>query len=176
MGEKLVGDDFARGAQLVDGASEIDGVPEDDGGDREIEARGAVALILESPIADLAEAMKEHGPLESVVRLALVEAGAGAPAQCGVADPVEREQRALQASDFPQRFGDGVLARIGGEASHERRGRDGSGLDRRARAQDFIPGIADDTHVDCPADDRRERFVFRAGVQDIAALIHEACI
>ena len=31
MGEKLVGDDFARGAQLVDGASEIDGVPEDDG-------------------------------------------------------------------------------------------------------------------------------------------------
>ena len=71
--------------------------------------------------------MKEHGPLESVVRLALVEAGVGAAAQGGVADPVEREQRALQASDFPQRLGDGVLPRIGGETAHERRRRDGSG-------------------------------------------------
>ena len=42
MGDKLVGNDFAAGAQLIDGAAEIDGVPEDDGGDGEIEAGGAV--------------------------------------------------------------------------------------------------------------------------------------
>ena len=106
VGDELIGNGFAAGTQLVDGASEIDGVLENDGGDREIEARSAVALILESPIADFAEAMKEHGPLESVVRLALVEAGVGAAAQGGVADPVEREQSALQASDFPQRLGE----------------------------------------------------------------------
>ena len=77
VGDELIGDGFAAGTQLVDGASEIDGVPEDDGGDGEIEAGGAVALVFERPVADFAEAMKEHGPLEGVVRLALVEAGVG---------------------------------------------------------------------------------------------------
>ena len=46
-------------------------------------------------------------------------------------------------------------------------------LDRRARAQDFIPVVADDTDVDRAADDGRQRFVFRAGVQDIEPSIGE---
>src|SRR5271165_6119148 len=46
VGEKLVGDDFAARAQLIDGAAEIDGVPEDDGGDGEIETGGAIALAV----------------------------------------------------------------------------------------------------------------------------------
>ena len=100
VGEKLVGNDFAARAQLVDGAAEIDGVPENDGGDGEIEAGGAVALVFEGAVADFAEAMEEHGAREGVARLALVEAGVGPPAQGGVADPVEREQRALQPPDF----------------------------------------------------------------------------
>ena len=52
MSEKLVWDDFSARTQLIDGAAEINGVPKDDGGDGEIEARGAVTLVLESPIAD----------------------------------------------------------------------------------------------------------------------------
>ena len=39
MSEKIVGNDFATRAQLIDGAAEIDGVPKDDCGDGEIEAR-----------------------------------------------------------------------------------------------------------------------------------------
>jgi hypothetical protein len=79
MGEKIVGDGFAARAQLIDGAAEVDGVPEDDRSDREVEARGAVALIFEGAVADFAKTMKEHGSLESVVRLAFVEARIGAP-------------------------------------------------------------------------------------------------
>ena len=100
MGEKLIRDDFATRAQFVDGATEIDGIPEDDGGDGEIETGGAVALILEGPIADFAEAVKEYGARERIARLTLIETGIGPPAQDGVADPVEREQSALQAADF----------------------------------------------------------------------------
>ena len=91
MGEKLVGNNFTSQTQLVDGATEIDGVPEDNGGDGEIEAGGAVALVFEGPVADFAEAMKEHGARQRVPRFAFVEAGVGPPAQSGVADPVERE-------------------------------------------------------------------------------------
>ena len=61
MREQFVRDDFAARAQLADCAAEIDGVPEDDGGDGEIEAGGTVALVFESPVADFAEAMEEHG-------------------------------------------------------------------------------------------------------------------
>ena len=39
MSEKIVGNDFAARAQLIDGAAEIDGVPKDDCGDGEIEAK-----------------------------------------------------------------------------------------------------------------------------------------
>jgi len=44
--------------------------------------------------------VKEHGAREGVARFALVETGVGPPAQGRVADPVEREQRALQTADF----------------------------------------------------------------------------
>ena len=80
VSEKLVGNDFAARAQLFDGAAEIDGVPKDDGGDGEIEARGAIALVFEGPIADFAEAVEEHGAGEGVARFALVETGVGPPA------------------------------------------------------------------------------------------------
>jgi len=68
VSEKLVGNDFAARTQFGDNAAEIDGVPEDDGGDGKVEAGGAVALIFESPIADFAEAMEEHGAREGVAR------------------------------------------------------------------------------------------------------------
>ena len=100
MGKQLIRNDFAARTQFVDGAAEIEGVPENDGGDGEIEARGAIALVFERAITDFAEAMKEHGSRERIARLALVEPGVGSPAQPGIADPVECEQSALQATDF----------------------------------------------------------------------------
>jgi hypothetical protein len=48
MGEKRVGQKYALSTKLGDGAAEIDGIPEGDGGDREVETRGPVALIFEA--------------------------------------------------------------------------------------------------------------------------------
>jgi hypothetical protein len=47
------------GAKLGDGEAEIDGVPEGDGGDREVETRGPVALIFEGAVPDLAVTMEK---------------------------------------------------------------------------------------------------------------------
>ena len=129
MGEKLVGNVFAARAQLIDGAAEIDGVPEDDGGDGEVEAGCAVALVFEGAVTDFAEAVEEHGAFEGVVRLALVEPGIGSPTQSRVADPVEREQRALQTADFLERLSERVLTRISRQTAQDRRRRDSAGLD-----------------------------------------------
>ena len=47
-------------AKLGDGAAEIDGVPEGDGGDREVETRGPVALVFEGAVPDLAVTMEKQ--------------------------------------------------------------------------------------------------------------------
>ena len=84
MGEQIVGDVFPFGSQRVDDFFEIDSVPQNDGGDYEVEAPGAVALIFVGAVADFAEPMETDGPGQSVVRLALVEAGGDASTQSGV--------------------------------------------------------------------------------------------
>src|SRR5271157_1016838 len=173
VGEKLVRNDFAARAQLVDGAAEIDGIPENDGGDGEIEAGSAVALVFEGPVPDFPEAMKEHGARESVARLSFIEAGIGPPPQGGIADPVEREQSALQTADFAKRLGERVLPGIGGKTAQDRRRRYGSGFDRGRQAQDFFPIVGDDALVDRPSNQGIERFVSRARADDIEPTVGE---
>jgi hypothetical protein len=50
---QLIGRSFGLGAKLGDGVVEVDGVPEDDGGDREVEAGGTVALVFEGAVPDI---------------------------------------------------------------------------------------------------------------------------
>ena len=109
MSEQIVTDPFAIGAQFGNGMAEIDRIPKDDRRDDEIETRSAVALIFERPVADFAKAMKGP-PRERVTRLSLVEAGVRPPAQSGVADPVEREERAFEPSYFPKCFRQRILS------------------------------------------------------------------
>jgi hypothetical protein len=59
------------GAKLGDGAAEIDGVPEGDGGDREVETRGPVALIFEGAIPDPAVTMEGRARASPLLFLAL---------------------------------------------------------------------------------------------------------
>ena len=73
MGEQFIGQRFAFGAKLGNGVTEVDGVPKDDGGDREVETRGPVALVFEGAVPDLAVAMEKQGAGERVPGLALVE-------------------------------------------------------------------------------------------------------
>jgi hypothetical protein len=42
--------------------AEVDGVPEDDGGDREVQAGGTVALVFEGAVPDLAVTMEMFQP------------------------------------------------------------------------------------------------------------------
>ena len=82
-------------AEHGDGPLQIAGVPQDDGGDDQVEAGGAMLLVLVGPITNLAQAMNEHGAGEAVAGLAFVQFLAGRAAQLGLLDPVEREQGAL---------------------------------------------------------------------------------
>ena len=61
----------------ADGAAEIDGVPKGDGGDREVETRGPVALIFEGAVPDLAVTMEKQGTGQRVSGLAFVEPSVG---------------------------------------------------------------------------------------------------
>jgi hypothetical protein len=67
----------ALDAKLGDGAAEIDGVPKGDGGDREVETRGPVALIFEGAVPDLAVTMEKQGTGQRVSGLAFVEPSVG---------------------------------------------------------------------------------------------------
>jgi hypothetical protein len=77
VGEQLIRQRLALGAKLCNGTAEVDGVPKDDGGDREVEARGTVALIFEGTVPDFAVTMEKQGAGERVSGLALVETGIG---------------------------------------------------------------------------------------------------
>jgi hypothetical protein len=58
--QQRVGQNFALDAKLGEGVAEIDGVPEGDGGDREAETRGPIALVFEGAVPDLAVTMEKQ--------------------------------------------------------------------------------------------------------------------
>jgi hypothetical protein len=55
------------------GSLQVDGVPQDDGSGQQGQAAGAVALLVEVSVADLAEAVEEHGARQRVAGFTLVE-------------------------------------------------------------------------------------------------------
>ena len=58
--------------QRPDRLFEITSVPQDDGGHEEIEAGGAIGLVLEPPVAQLAELVEEERASERVAGFSLV--------------------------------------------------------------------------------------------------------
>jgi hypothetical protein len=69
------------------GVFDIDGVPEDNGGNNQVEAVGAVILVIDCPVPDLAEPVQEYGALESVAGLPDVQHGKISPPQRRVVEP-----------------------------------------------------------------------------------------
>ncbi len=55
-------------AEGVRGSVKVDSVPEDDNRGEQGESAGPVALLLETAVADLSEAMEEYGPGQSAGR------------------------------------------------------------------------------------------------------------
>src|SRR3954447_8000619 len=139
LGQQLIRDVLSL-AQGGDGASEIPRIPEDNRGDQQVEAGGAMLLVLVGAVADYAQPMDEDRPREAVAGVALVEFLAGRAPHRGVLNPVQREQCALQPSQLAQRCGDAVLPRVGGKLPHDQRRRHGAGADGRDDAKDPRPG------------------------------------
>ena len=140
----------ARVPQRLHRALQIDRVPEHDGGDHQVQAAGAVALVLEAPVAQLAQPVEEHRPCQRVLGLALVQPDLHAAAQLDALQPVEREQRALDAPQLAQRHRQAVLTRIAAELAQHQRGGHRALLDRRGQPQDLVPVGADLLEVDVP--------------------------
>ena len=113
-------DGMAVAAQSVRCPFQIDRVPQHDGRRHQIETAGPVALLLETAVADFAQAVEEHGTGQRVARLALVQPGMHAAAQLDALQPVQDEQRALDATQLAKGDGQAVLARVAAElAQHQ---------------------------------------------------------
>ena len=70
-------------------------------------------------VPQLAALMEVDGALEGVVRLALVQSDLDPTSHPGVRGPVDHEQGAFDAADFPQGRRQLVLARVRGELAQD---------------------------------------------------------
>jgi len=139
MGQGFVFDGDAMLAEGGDGAFQVHGGPKDDGCNDQIEPAGAVALIFEATVAQVALAIEEDGAGESVPGFTLVEPYLHTPTQFRVFHPFQHEEGALDTPDFAKRGVQAVLSRVACEfADYERSGHrpmsDGSG-----EAQNLLP-------------------------------------
>lgn len=66
----------------------------------QIEAAGAISLLLETAVSDFAQSVEEHSPRQGVTRFALVQSGMDTAAQLNILQPVQDKQRALDAPQF----------------------------------------------------------------------------
>jgi hypothetical protein len=67
---------------------------------------------------------------------ALIKLTACLPAQSRVLEPIKREQGALEPTQFTQCRGHTVLSRVGGQLTHDQRGRYRAGSDGGGDPQD----------------------------------------
>ena len=79
---------------------------------QQVEAGDPVVLPFPGSVSQFATLVEIDGALEGMVRLALVQSDLDSPAQAGVRGPVDHEQEAFDAADFPQGGRQLVLARI----------------------------------------------------------------
>ena len=85
-----------------DGLAELQRVPVDDDRDQQVEAGDPVVLSFRGSVSQFAALVEVDRALEGMVSLALVQSNLGASAHVGVRGPVDHEQRAFDAADFPQ--------------------------------------------------------------------------
>ncbi len=105
----------AVATQSTGGTLQIYRVPQHDGRRHQIEAAGPVALLLKTAVADFTQSVEEDRPGQRVARLALIQPRMDAAAQLHALQPIQNEQRALDAPQLAQRHGQAVLARVAAE-------------------------------------------------------------
>ena len=99
------------------------GVPVDDYGRQQVQPCHTVVLTFDGPITDFALPPDAQGVFQGVMGLALVETNLGTALHVGIKQPVDDEERALDAADFTQGKCQLVLAWIGCELFEQLTGR-----------------------------------------------------
>ena len=99
-------------SQHLDSFLQINGVPQDDGGYGKVEPAGLVLEILTKAVSNSATAVEENGASKRVSCFSLVEADCCPLTEIGALYPLQREQRALDPPQLPQRLSEPVLPRI----------------------------------------------------------------
>jgi hypothetical protein len=100
MLEQFVWHGRPTGPQRLRCPLEVDRVPQDDRCDHKVQPAGAEPLVVEGAILDHTAAVETHRAAQSILGLALVQANGAAAAQLRALQPVEREQRPVDAADF----------------------------------------------------------------------------
>ena len=85
---------------LRDSMAEVKRVPANNDGGKEVQAGYAEVLAFGGAVADFALTADAQGVFERVVRFALVEPDLGPALQFGVEQPVDDEERPLDAPDL----------------------------------------------------------------------------
>jgi len=111
-------------AQGINSAFKIYGVPKNDSRDNQVQAAGAISLVLEAAVAEVALAVEEDGTRESVSGFAFVEANLDTPTELGVFHPLQHEKRAFYSSNFAELRVEAVLAGVAGELAEDEGGGD----------------------------------------------------
>jgi len=142
MRQQRVVDLVAALAQHDDGAVHIDRIPEDDRRRDQIEARGAMALPFEGPVANLAKPVQADRPSQIVAQLAFVQDSAHSAAQLRVKQPVEHEQRSLDAPELAKRERQAILTRVTAQFAQHQRGRHRPVPDGGDQSANLVPVCA----------------------------------
>src|SRR3954451_11411879 len=130
-----------------------------------------VVLCLGRPIADLTAAVEADGTLERMMGLTFVEPHLCPSPEVEVAQPVEDEDRSLDAADFAQGKCKAVLAGIGRQFSQDLTGDEVAGRHAGREAQDVRPVLADEADFDPSGDQGLEDGRCCAWVEGVEALV-----
>ena len=146
---------------------QVDRVPQDDGGDDQVQRRGARGLALERTVAEPPEPVQADGPGKRVAGLAFVQLQLGGAADLGVLDPSQGPQGTLDAAQLAEGGGEAVLPGVGPEPLEHQRGADGPGADRSREAEQLVPLAADEIGIETLADQRRRDTVGGARLERV---------
>ena len=130
---------LAPPSQVICGFVHVQGVPVRDRGDDQVQGHDAFLLSVVRPVSDAALGMGEHRARQCVACLALVETRLAFHAQLPIFDPVQHEQRSLDAPDFAEREVEPVLLAIDAELAQHRRWFQRQGFDTRRAPQEIAP-------------------------------------
>ena len=86
--------------KLAAGVIEISAVEQDDGCGDEIQCGSSGLLVLMAAIAEATKPVECNGARKGVARLALVALRSNLPAERGVLEPPQSEERALDPTDL----------------------------------------------------------------------------